>query len=64
MRVVKVFDFTPERRAMSIVVIDEKTNKIYAFVKGADSSIMAMRDKAKDGPAIESLKKDIKSFAG
>jgi magnesium-transporting ATPase (P-type) len=64
MRVLKVYDFTPERRAMSIVVIDEKTNKIYAFVKGADSSIMAMRDKSQDGPSTEALKKDIKSFAG
>jgi phospholipid-transporting ATPase len=63
MRVLKVFDFTSERRAMSIVVIDEKTSKIYAFVKGADSSIMNMRDKTQDGPAIEALKQDIKEFA-
>jgi magnesium-transporting ATPase (P-type) len=47
-RILKVFYFTPERRAMSIVVIDEKTHKIFAFVKGADSSIMEMRDKNQD----------------
>jgi magnesium-transporting ATPase (P-type) len=49
---------------MSIVVINEKTNKIYAYVKGADSSIMQMRDQSKDGSATKSLEQDIKAFAG
>ena len=56
-----MFDFTPERRAMSIVVEDE--GKIYAFVKGADSSLMKMRNKDHNNDSTKKLKEDIKSFA-
>lgn len=39
--VVKVFEFTPERKAMSVVV-KSNDGKQYAYVKGADSSLLKM----------------------
>ena len=40
--VLKVYEFTAERRAMSIVVRNESTGKIYLFAKGAESAIYDM----------------------
>jgi magnesium-transporting ATPase (P-type) len=41
--IVKAFEFTSERRAMSMVVKDpEDPENLICFVKGADSSICAM----------------------
>jgi len=43
LKLYKVFDFTPERRAMSVVVQDPNDEaKILVFVKGADSSVFPM----------------------
>ena len=39
---VKVFDFTSERKAMTVVARDIRSGKMMAFVKGADSSMMNM----------------------
>lgn len=37
----RMFDFTSERKAMSVIVRDAN-GKVWAFVKGADSSILPM----------------------
>jgi len=37
----RMFDFTSERKAMSVIVRDA-SGKVWAYVKGADSSIMPM----------------------
>jgi len=61
LRVLKVFEFTPERRAMSVVV--EDSGKIYAFVKGADSTLMKMKSENQNSHSILKLEDDIKNFA-
>ena len=35
-----MFAFTSERKAMTVIMRNVLTNKVYAFVKGADSSIL------------------------
>lgn len=37
---IRTFEFTSERKAMSVIVKNVATNKLYVFVKGADSSII------------------------
>jgi len=41
-RLLREFEFTSDRKAMSTVVQEITTGKIYAFVKGADSIIEKM----------------------
>jgi magnesium-transporting ATPase (P-type) len=36
----RTFEFTSERKAMSVIVRDKKTKRVFAHVKGADSSIL------------------------
>ena len=40
--IIKIFPFTSERKAMSIVLKDPKLDKAICFVKGADSSVFPM----------------------
>lgn len=40
--IIKIFPFTSERKAMSIVLKDPKEDKAICFVKGADSSVFPM----------------------
>lgn len=40
--IIKLFPFTSERKAMSIVLLHPKENKAICFVKGADSSVFPM----------------------
>jgi magnesium-transporting ATPase (P-type) len=37
-----VFEFTSERRMMSILVRDQASGKTYLFVKGADSAVVGL----------------------
>lgn len=39
---IRAFAFTSERKAMSVIVRNVATKKVFAFVKGADSSILKM----------------------
>ena len=50
--VLKVNDFTAERRAMSIVVKNQNTGKIYAFVKGAETAIYSMLGEGKNAASL------------
>lgn len=36
----RTFEFTSERKAMSVIVRDKKTKRVFVHVKGADSSIL------------------------
>lgn len=40
--IIKIFPFTSERKAMSIVLLHPTENKAICFVKGADSSVFPM----------------------
>jgi phospholipid-translocating ATPase len=50
--VLKVNDFTAERRAMSIVVKNQNTGKIYAFVKGAETASYSMLGEGKNAASL------------
>jgi len=38
----KVFEFDSERKMMSVVVKNNKNQKLYLFTKGADTSILPL----------------------
>lgn len=38
--ILKIFPFTSERKAMSIVVRNTMTDRVFAYVKGADSAML------------------------
>ena len=38
--ILRMIEFSVERKSMSIVVRDEDTNKVYLFMKGADVSVV------------------------
>ena len=39
-KVLRVIDFTSDRKRMSVIVKNMKTNKIISFVKGADTTMI------------------------
>ena len=60
-RIMKMFPFTSERKAMSIVV-RAPDSRVLAFVKGADSSILSML--SHDEPGRKSTEQNIDQMAG
>lgn len=56
----KYFPFTSERKASSVVVRDEQ-NRLFAFVKGADSSVRKMFDPLND--SLEYIEKEVENYA-
>jgi magnesium-transporting ATPase (P-type) len=48
----RTFEFTSERKAMSVIVRDKKTKRVFVHVKGADSSILPKVTHARGENAI------------
>lgn len=44
--VLRVIDFTSDRKIMSVIVRDLKTQKVFNFMKGADTKMVAKMQQA------------------
>jgi magnesium-transporting ATPase (P-type) len=64
-QLLRVFEFDSDRKAMSVVVRDTATKKIYVFVKGADSSIKTMLKKGDPAhdQVVKKVYEDVEVFA-
>ena len=68
----RTFKFTSDRKAMSVVIKDPVTGKVYAFVKGADSSIFPLckrtelttiKESKSDQEDLEAVENSVESMA-
>lgn len=53
--ILKTFEFTPERKTMSVVVRSVSDNKYHVFVKGADSAMLPMARGVMNDQQIEQI---------
>ena len=56
-------DFSSDRKRMSIIAQDMKTNKLYLFCKGADSIILSRIKKDTSADLLDKTHQDLQAFS-
>ena len=62
-KIMKVYDFTSDRKMMSVVVKRVSDNKNFIFTKGADEKLTHLASNSQNKAEIASLKENADSFA-
>lgn len=59
----KVYDFTSDRKMMSVIVKRVTDGKIFIFTKGADEKLTPLASSSQNQVDLHSLRDDVNSFA-
>lgn len=62
-KILKVFEFTSDRKMMSVIVKRVADNKIFTFTKGADEKLVPLAAPTQNQAEIQSLKQNVDSYA-
>ena len=59
----KVYDFTSDRKMMSVIVKRVTDGKIFIFTKGADEKLTPLASSSQNQVDLHSLRDNVNSFA-
>jgi phospholipid-translocating ATPase len=59
----KVYDFTSDRKMMSVIVKRVADGKIFIFTKGADEKLIPLASTSQNQDDLHSLQENVNAFA-